>query len=159
MNGNGNIKKTISASELNRPNSEGFKVLQYAGETVVRAVDSDGNALAFSGGSGSKPKIYKALLTQVGSADPTVTVLENELSADIVWTRDAQGTYIGTLSGAFTVGKVFLIVGERYNNLGDMVYLYTDTVNSVSLETVDASNTATDDILEETAVSIEVYPA
>jgi len=51
MNGNGNIKKTPSASELNRPNSEGFKILQYEGEAVVRAVDSDGNVLTFFAGS------------------------------------------------------------------------------------------------------------
>jgi len=49
MNGNGNIKKTFNASELNKPNSEGFKILQYEGETVIRAVDSNGDELTFGG--------------------------------------------------------------------------------------------------------------
>jgi hypothetical protein len=49
-------------------------------------------------------KKYVALMTQTGTAAPTVVVLENTIG-DIVWTRDSTGIYEGTLTGAFTLDK------------------------------------------------------
>ena len=55
----------------------------------------------------SRPyKSYVAILTQTGTAAPTVaTVLDNTLGGTIVWTRTAAGNYTGTLTGAFTASK------------------------------------------------------
>ena len=36
----------------------------------------------------TQPKVYRALLSQTGTAAPTATVLENTLGGTVVWTRD-----------------------------------------------------------------------
>jgi hypothetical protein len=63
-------------------------------------------------------KIYKALLTQTGTLDPTAVVLANTLGGTIVWSYATVGGYLGTLVGAFpdeekvdpTVGNGGLII-------------------------------------------------
>jgi hypothetical protein len=45
------------------------------------------------------PIIYKAILTQTGTADPVATILENTLNTNVIWTRDSAGEYTGTLEG------------------------------------------------------------
>jgi hypothetical protein len=54
-------------------------------------------------------KKYIALISQTGSAAPTVVVLENSIG-DIVWTRDSTGIYEGTLTGAFTLDKTYTMM-------------------------------------------------
>ena len=68
-------------------------------------------------------KIYRALLTQSGTNDPTVTVLENTIGT-IVWTRYDEGEFRGTLSGAFPQEKTFLITGSEF----DVPFGNTDAV-------------------------------
>ncbi len=55
-------------------------------------------------------KKYVALITQTGTLDPVVEILENTIG-DIVWTRAGVGVYFGTLIGAFTLDKTFLLMG------------------------------------------------
>jgi hypothetical protein len=38
-------------------------------------------------------KVYTAKLTQTGTGNPTVTVLQNTLGSDLVWTRSNSGFY------------------------------------------------------------------
>lgn len=59
-------------------------------------------------GGGSSYLVYRALLTQTGTNAPIATVLENTLGGTVVWTRIQAGTYLATLSGAFTLGKTFI---------------------------------------------------
>lgn len=105
---------------------------------IVNACDSTGN-----------PKIYRAILTQSGTAAPTVVVLENTVG-NIVWTRSSTGIYVGTLYAAFQPGKVFLVLGASINAV-------TSSFTRTTLNTV-TINTTTDGILSETAVEIRVYP-
>ena len=51
-------------------------------------------------------KVYRALLTQTGTNAPVATVTENTLGGDVVWTYNAEGTYIGTLADAFSTSTV-----------------------------------------------------
>ena len=53
-------------------------------------------------------KVYTAILNQSGTNNPTVTVLQNSLGGNIVWTRFATGSYKGTLSNTFTVNKTYV---------------------------------------------------
>lgn len=64
-------------------------------------------------------KIYRALITQTSTNAPTVVVLQNELSAAVVWTRDSTGTYFGTLTGAFTENKTFGVCHVASPTTGD----------------------------------------
>lgn len=58
-------------------------------------------------------KVYSALLTQVGTSDPTATVLQNNTSGTIAWTRGVSGQYIGTLTGdTFTANKTLVLMNQ-----------------------------------------------
>ena len=52
--------------------------------------------------------VYRALVSQAGTAAPTATVLENTLGGTPVWTRASIGTYSLTLAGAFPATRTFL---------------------------------------------------
>lgn len=45
------------------------------------------------------PIIYKAIIQQTGTSAPVVTILENTLNTNVIWTRDSAGSYKGTLEG------------------------------------------------------------
>jgi hypothetical protein len=54
---------------------------------------------------------YIALISQSSTADPTVIELENTIGP-IVWTRVSAGIYYGTLTGAFTVNKTYVMISQ-----------------------------------------------
>ncbi len=106
-------------------------------------------------------KTYKALLNQAGGAAPVATVLENSLSADIVWNRTGAGVYAGTLFGEFTAGLTFVMVGQSYNLKSDTwIKAYANTVNQVGVETIEDLGGATapvDGELFDNAIEVTVY--
>ena len=55
-------------------------------------------------------KVYTAELSSLGlgTGAPVATIMQNTIG-NIVWTRTAEGSYVGTLSGAFTSNKTFLV--------------------------------------------------
>lgn len=106
--------------------------------------------------------IYKALLSQVGTADPTVVSLDssnnpnpfiNNYGGAIVWTRQdlgPSGVYFrGTLAGAFPAGKFS----------GSIIY----AGGAVALIRIDDNNVQTatfvgDDVLDHSPAFLETYP-
>ena len=64
-----------------------------------------------SAAGGASYDVYTAILTQTGTSAPTATVLENTLGGTVVWTYNAEGSYIGTLTGAFTADKTAIFTG------------------------------------------------
>jgi len=60
-------------------------------------------------------KVYVAELNNMGAGNvaPVATVIKNTIG-DIVWTRTGVGSYVGTLTGAFTEDKTFLS-GQGYS--------------------------------------------
>jgi hypothetical protein len=100
-------------------------------------------------------KKYVATVKQTGTSNPVVTVLENTIGT-IVWTRDGVGQYIGTLSTAFpTDTKTFTLVGKSNQNFFDLFRLNND---EVALLSADTTNTLDDELLQDTAIEIRVYP-
>ena len=55
-------------------------------------------------------KTYRAVLNQLGTADPVATVIENTLGVDIAWIRGDVGQYSGvsSVSGVFVIGATFV---------------------------------------------------
>lgn len=92
-------------------------------------------------------KVYKVLLTQIGTNNPVATVLVNTLGGDIVWTRVNVGIYSGTLNGAFPANKTYAILSSKFLNI-----IRADD-NSVGLLIA-----GSDSQLSGTAVLIEIYP-
>lgn len=113
-------------------------------------------------------KIYKALLTQVGTNAPTAVVQKNTLGGTLVWTRQSTGVYRGTLIGAFPdLNKVNLLIGPMndFNFFGDYFRVCqstgvgsTDYIEIVTESGVAPSTSNSDDILGQTTIMIEVYP-
>jgi len=98
-------------------------------------------------------KVYTALITQTGTADPTAEVLENTLGGVPLWERTGVGNYTATLVGVFTLDKtiVFVTGGNTVNNASgfrfDANIVYLTSNNSTSLE----------DGLTLTSIEIRVY--
>ncbi len=105
-------------------------------------------------------KVYRALLTQTGMDAPTATVLQNTLGGTVVWTYANDGTYIGTLVGAFPEGKVSQWSGVAGS--GDNAErMYSVRRNDSDDEIVAysmAGNTLSDGRLSSNYVEILVYP-
>ena len=70
--------------------------------------DKNGEVEQLPTASDDAIKIYKALISQDGENPPIVTVLENTLGGEVVWTRSAEGDYRGTLENAFPLGKTLV---------------------------------------------------
>lgn len=106
----------------------------------------------------SKPYlVYSALLTQTSTNAPIPIVLENTIGA-IVWSYDSTGSYIGTLVGAFTLDKTFVICNSTNGTSDDLVQ--ASTPPSADIVVVYSWNTGTlaNDILVNTPIEIRVYP-
>lgn len=115
-------------------------------------------------------KVYSALISQAGVAAPTVVVLQNTLPGAIVWTRSSPGVYVGTLAGAFTANKTWMIIKAAENiqpNTGcDVFTLDRVDANSVQIVSglffgVDGAGGANIDIVDallgNTEIEIRVY--
>lgn len=105
-------------------------------------------------------KQYVALLTQTGTNAPVATVLANTLGGTVVWARDAQGQYSATLANAFTASKTVIIAANTTaDGTGCYVKTQIQNTSTVSVSAVlEGGSTYSDDQLENTAVTINVYP-
>jgi hypothetical protein len=105
-------------------------------------------------------KIYRALLNQSGTNAPAATVLESSLSAAVIWTRDADGDFTGTLANAFPAGKTFLVIGNPTGDTADgslKVAVYRNDADTIKV-TTGANGTLLDDALIDTPLEILVFP-
>lgn len=104
-------------------------------------------------------KVYTALLSQSGTNDPTVVVLNNTLSGNINWEWTGPGHLIGTLVGAFPIEtKVACIISPTNNFTGaNTAILYWFDADSIELDTLNSVGTGVNDLLYNTLVEIRVY--
>jgi len=96
----------------NRPTTNLFKGDKYFDTDLNYPVWWDGMDWVETN---AKYKIYTALLTQTGTSAPTATILENTIGVSVVWSYNSVGTYIGTLSGAFTDNKTICFITQPTN--------------------------------------------
>jgi len=100
-------------------------------------------------------KSYVALISQSGTAAPTVTILENTIG-NIVWTRFALGDYRGTLTDAFTSGKV-ITLSNQIEPL-QTILIVRKNIDSIAINTITTSTgAAIDSALVNTSIEIRVY--
>jgi len=98
----------VSSTTATRQFSQGIVSADTDSLVALQSLVDGGAARILNAGV----KRYIATLTQASTAAPVATVLENGLSAAVVWTRSASGVYLGTLAAAFTAGKTFAIVTD-----------------------------------------------
>ena len=105
-------------------------------------------------------KVYTALLSQIGNAAPTATVLENTLGGTVVWSRTGTGVYNATLNGAFPLGKTtvmpFFGAINGGVNLSQTISGVRIDNNSVGIRT-SAGSTLTDVLLLDATIEIRIY--
>ena len=101
-------------------------------------------------------KVYIAILSQTDDDAPIPVVLENTLGGDITWARDAEGEYSATLTGAFTVGKTWMMCPANTTIGGSTIVDFLD-VDSVYLATANGADTLADNLLLNTSIEIRVY--
>lgn len=100
-------------------------------------------------------KKYVATISQTGTSDPIVTVLENTIG-DIVWTRALAGRYEGTLVGAFPdQSKTYLLNSITQTN--NYIRFYWTSANVVQIRTADFTNTLQDGQLDFNTIEIRTY--
>jgi hypothetical protein len=104
------------------------------------------------------PKKYVANIAQTGTDDPTATVFENSLGS-IVWTREEPGMYVGTLTDAFTTGKVWAIAqgGTLLYPLAFISIIDEDSIRLIVYKDV-AGVLIPNDEFDILPVEIRVYP-
>jgi hypothetical protein len=96
---------------------------------------------------------YIATISQSGTSDPTVTVLENTIG-DIVWTRTTNGDYRGTLTGAFPIDKTYLMLS---NTDQCQVLIRWLGANQIMIRTFDFSVNYLDGLLTYNTIEIRTY--
>jgi len=99
---------------------------------------------------------YIATISQSGTADPTLSILENTIG-NIAWTRASAGKYEGTLTGAFpSQDKVYLI--NNNTQVDTYIRFYWTSVNTIEIRTIDFTNTPQDTRLAFNTIEIRIYP-
>jgi len=93
---------------------------------------------------------YVALISQSGTNDPVVTILENSLG-DINWQYDGVGSYEGYLYDSFPLEKTFIRISLS-NNTSEIVSAYRNSNNYIYITTG-----GTNGILNNNAFEIRVY--
>ena len=100
---------------------------------------------------------YIALISQTSTSAPTVIELENTIGP-IVWTRSSTGTYIGTLTGAFTLDKTYVMLSNV--ELNSIVMAKRRDNNSIEINTTNLHSPSAalhDGHLNKNTLEIRVY--
>ena len=102
-------------------------------------------------------KKYIALISQSSTAAPTVIELENTIGP-ILWTRASVGDYEGSLTGAFTANKTYVMLSNVKTDGIALAYRKTDDI--IKIETTNLHNPTAafhDTHLSKNTLEIRVY--
>lgn len=119
--------------------------------------------------SGSSETIYRALLTQSDTDDPTAIVLKNNLGVEVAWLRAGIGSFLGVASGMFPENLTGM-------NVAPLLQTHTNKLYASSIEWQDAdtvhiktysfstpggtfTRNQSDGLLNNTLVEITVHPS
>lgn len=104
------------------------------------------------------PKIYTALISATAGNDPTVTVLGTNEVGSVVWTRNSSGNYTGTLSGAFTANKTWVVIQRGSGTTGFINgWIFNSSANTINIQTFDNVGNSVDSF-DNIAFEVRVYP-
>jgi hypothetical protein len=106
-------------------------------------------------------KRYKALLTQSGTDAPVATVLENSLGVVPSYGYVDVGTFTITATGVLTLNKTTILFGSNIStDFLDTAFIQSTnlTLDGLTFWTYDFQTNATNGVLLNTLITIEVYP-
>ena len=102
-------------------------------------------------------KSYIATLTQSGTSAPTANLLYSDLGGTPVWTRDSQGNYRLTITGAFTASKVVILMSQENGVKNNAIRLDANIVQITSADISGGTEFPDDGFLSDTSIEIRVY--
>lgn len=105
-------------------------------------------------------KIYTAILSQTGTANPVATVLENTTGATVTWTRGAPGQYVGTFSSAvLTASKTIISPIQLLPPYTNYAFTQQTGTSTVSITTT-STGANTDALLSAITsyIDVKIYP-
>ena len=109
--------------------------------------------------NGGQPyKVYRALLTQTGSEDPTAVILENTLGESVIWKRSTTGGYTAEKTSGFDTTKTFYNT-NGFATINVQLFSFVNTVNNkwvINIRDI-ISDLPMDDQLSNTPIEILVY--
>jgi hypothetical protein len=100
---------------------------------------------------------YVAFLSQSGTNPPVSTIIKNDLSGSIVWTRISAGVYHGTLTGAFASNRVVITLGSFNSSWDAKVKCYKLNNDVIVLKTGDSTDFIDDDVITNLPIDIKIY--
>lgn len=118
---------------------------------VQGGVNKQADASLFTGDY----KKYVALISQLGTDNPTLIVLENTIG-NIVWTRANNGVYYGELTNAFVDNKTALFINHSNFLLNYFVSMTRNSATRIAIETAQ-NDIQADNLLDKTTIEIRVY--
>lgn len=109
--------------------------------------------------SATRPyKVYTALISQIGTSDPTAIVLENTLGGTVVLSYVSVGTYNLTLTGGFNINKTTVFLTKQYNSSSNII-LSGSLLSTNAVRIMTSNNTDLQDAqLSGASIEIRVYP-
>ena len=124
-----------------------------SGTTIT--VDGDLNV---TGTNNIRPyRVYTGLISQIGTSDPTVVIIENTLG-NIVWTRINNGQYLGYLPGEFLAAKTFLLTSSDYSlNPLNQARQFIRTSDDYIAILTQINGVVADGLLDNTPIEVRVY--
>jgi len=109
-------------------------------------------------GSSRPYKVYTALLTQIGTNNPTIDILENTLTTPLTLTRLSVGSYLLAGTEAFPLDKTFIGICNKTNSSTLNLTLQQNNFdNSNILITTKNGTISSDNMLFKTPLEIRVY--
>lgn len=126
--------------------------------TVAPTVGNDLTNKTYVDGLVRPYKVYTAIFNQSGTSAPSApNIFENTIGA-IVWTRTGVGTYVGTLSGAFTASKT---IGFLTNTIVTGATPINVKISSSTTNTIDVvsyiNGAVSDNAIGNMSLEIRVY--
>ena len=148
--------------KLNGSDGSVGNVKLVAGNNIT-LVDSGSNEVtitAAGGGGGLGYTEYVSKISQLGTSDPTETVLSNNTGNSLTWSRIGQGQYRATWATPTSPLYVVLDVGQQFKAYPRFVQVLNHSNNSFDIYVYEMTGmTLQDDELFNTPVKIRIYPS
>ena len=148
--------------KLNGSDGSVGNVKLVAGNNIT-LVDSGSNEVtitAAGGGGGLGYTEYVSKINQLGTSDPTETVLSNNTGKSLTWSRLGVGQYRATWATPTAPTYVVLDVGQQFKAYPRFVQVLNHSNNFFDIYVYEmGSMTLKDDELFNTPVKIRIYPS
>ena len=101
-------------------------------------------------------RVYIGLLTQAGTAAPTVVEKRNTMFATPTLARTSAGVYTFTLTGYIISGQIGILIANNLASNGKINARRTSD-NVITIETFNSAGAATDALITDVLIELKVW--